>query len=66
MFGDFFEAPQGAIPYYLTIGMVAADLVARPARGVVPARVRESRPDGSWRQMGRPGLRGVYANRGGI
>jgi hypothetical protein len=66
MFGDFFEAPQGAIPYYLTIGMVAADLVRRPARVVSPARVADSRPDGYWRQMGRPGLRSVYANRGGV
>jgi hypothetical protein len=34
-FGDFFEAPQSAIPYYLTIGMVAADLVAQPVRAAV-------------------------------
>jgi hypothetical protein len=31
LFGDFFEAPQGAIPYYLMIGMVAASLVSRRA-----------------------------------
>lgn len=41
-FGDFFEAPQGAIPYYLTIGMVTADLVAHRFGGTLPNFARET------------------------
>jgi hypothetical protein len=43
-FGDFFEAPQSAIPYYLTIGMVAADLILDRSRGTVSASSRASIP----------------------
>jgi hypothetical protein len=55
-FGDFFEAPQGAIPFYLTIGMVAADLVSPrvPSEQTV---IPESRQPVALRQIGRLGFR---------